>query len=222
MKAIHVLVVDDQPVIREGLAAIISSQSDLRVVGQAGDGLDAVSFARQEKPDVILLDLSMPRQDGLITISQLREVAPTSNILVLTGSGEAEKVSTAIHAGAKGYMLKDFTHEQLLQAIRQVAKGDSYIDSSIAIKFIQKSTTNPPAMKEADPLKTLTDREMQTLKLVARGLSNHEIAEVLVISEATVHKYVSSILSKLHLDNRTQAALIAVRKGLDKDDLLTG
>lgn len=218
MKAIRVLVVDDQPVIREGLTAIISSQSDLKVIGQARDGLDAVSFARQDPPDVILLDLSMPRQDGLTTISQLKEFCPSSNILVLTGSGDSDKVSTAIKAGAIGYMLKDFTHEQLLQAIRDVAKGLPYVDSSLSFKLIQDTSSKSLAGRVSNSLSDLTERELQTLKLIAKGLTNQEIAKVMVVSETTVHKYSSSVLRKLHLGNRTKAALYAVRKGLDKDD----
>jgi NarL family two-component system response regulator LiaR len=215
MKQIRVLVVDDQPLVREGLASIISSQSDLKVVGQAQDGLEAVAIARQEKPDVILLDLAMPRQDGLTSISKLREVAPTGKILILTGYADPEKVYVAIQAGAIGYMLKDFTYDQLLQAIRDVARGQSYIDSSIAMKMIQN--INPvTGQVPINHALTLTDRENQTLRLIAKGLSNQEIADALFVDKRTVAKYVSSILNKLQLANRTQAALYAVHKGLDK------
>ncbi len=216
MKAIRVLVVDDQTVVREGLVSILSFQSDITIVGQARDGVEAIAIARQDKPDVILLDLVMPRQDGLDSITQLREVAPNAKILILTGYADPERVFRAIKAGAIGYLLKDSTWEQLLQAIRDVSMGQSYIDSSIAIKVIQEINT------EAHPIPinhslVLTDRELQTLRLIAKGLSNQEIADSLFVHPRTIAKYVSNILSKLQLANRTQAALFAIREGLDKD-----
>ena len=216
MKAIRVLVVDDQTVVREGLVSILSFQSDITIVGQARDGVEAIAIARQDKPDVILLDLVMPRQDGLDSITQLREVAPNAKILILTGYADPERVFRAIKAGAIGYLLKDSTWEQLLQAIRDVSMGQSYIDSSIAIKVIQEINT------EAHPIPinhslVLTDRELQTLRLIAKGLSNQEIADSLFVHPRTIAKYVSNILSKLQLANRTQAALFAIRAGLDKD-----
>ena len=215
MKDIRVLVVDDQTVVREGLVSILSFQSDIKIVGQARDGLEAISIAKQDKPDVILLDLVMPKQDGLDSITQLREVAPAAKILILTGYADAERVFRAIKAGAIGYMLKDSTWEQLLQAIRDVAQGQSYIDSSIAIKVIQEINTTPlPA--QINHALMLTEREHQTLRLIAKGLSNQEIAETLFVHERTIAKYVSNILGKLQLANRTQAALFAIREGLDK------
>lgn len=215
MKEIRVLVVDDQTVVREGLVSMLSFQSDIKIVGQARDGLEAVTIAKQDKPDVILLDLVMPRMDGLASISQLREVAPGAKILILTGYPDAELVFQAIQAGAIGYLLKDSTWEQLLQAIRDADKGQSYIDSSIAIKVIQgiKPTPSPAQINHS---LTLTEREHQTLRLIAKGFSNQEIATALFVHERTIAKYVSNILSKLQLANRTQAALYAVREGLDK------
>ena len=215
MKEIRVLVVDDQTVVREGLVSILSFQSDIKIVGQAQDGVEAVAIAKQDKPDVILLDLVMPKRDGLDSISHLREVAPAAKILILTGYADAERVFRAIKAGAIGYMLKDSTWEQLLQAIRDVAKGISYIDSSIAIKVIQEINTDPSPTQINHSL-VLTDRELQTLRLIARGLSNQEIAATLYVHERTIAKYVSNILAKLQLANRTQAALFAIREGLDK------
>jgi len=216
MKEIRVLVVDDQTVVREGLVSILSFQSDIKIVGQARDGIEAVPIAKLEKPDVILLDLVMPRQDGLDSISQLREVAPSTKILILTGSADAERVFRAIKAGAIGYMLKDSTWEQLLQAIRDVANGQSYIDSSIAIKVIQELNSEPSSQVQISHSIVLTDRELQTLRLIAKGLSNQDIAEALFVHERTIAKYVSNILAKLQLANRTQAALFAIREGLDK------
>lgn len=215
MKEIRVLVVDDQTVVREGLVSILSFQSDIKIIGQAQNGQEAIEIAKQDKPDVILLDLVMPKLDGLESISRLREVAPAAKILILTGYADAERVFHAIKAGAIGYMLKDSTWEQLLQAIRDVSKGQSYIDSSIAIKVIQELHTEP-APTQINHSLTLTEREHQTLRLIAKGLSNQEIAEKLFVHERTVAKYVSNILSKLQLANRTQAALYAIREGLDK------
>ncbi|MCX6080062.1 MAG: response regulator transcription factor [Chloroflexi bacterium] len=216
MKEIRVLVVDDQTVVREGLVSILSFQSDIKIVGQARDGQEAIEIAKQDKPDVILLDLVMPKQDGLDSISKLREVAPAAKILILTGYADPERVFRAIKAGAIGYLLKDSTWEQLMQAIRDVAKGQSYIDSSIAIKVIQEINTEPTPPHTNHSL-VLTDRELQTLRLIAKGLSNQEIAAAMFVHERTIAKYVSNILSKLQLANRTQAALYAIREGLDKE-----
>jgi DNA-binding NarL/FixJ family response regulator len=215
MKAISVLVVDDQTVVREGVVSILSFQSDINVVGQAKDGQEAIVIAAQEKPDVILLDLVMPRLDGLDSITKLREVAPSTKILILTGYADPEKVFRAIKAGAIGYLLKDSTWEQLLQAIRDVSKGQSYIDSSIALKLIQE--INPaPSPAQINHSLTLTQREHQTLALIAKGLSNQEIAAKLFVHERKIAKYVGNILGKLQLANRTQAALYAIREGLDR------
>ncbi len=212
MKKIRVLVVDDQAVVREGLVAILSFQNDIEVVGQAEDGLQALELVKKTHPDVVLLDLVMPRQDGLTTIPKVRELDPNARILVLTSFAEGERVFQAIKSGALGYLLKDATREQLMQAIRDVAQGQVSIHPSIAFKVIQEMD-NPPETTQytADPL---TPRELETLRLIARGLSNQEIATTLYVHERTVAKYVSSILDKLHLANRTQAALYALREGL--------
>lgn len=211
MKAIRILVVDDESVVRDGVVAILSFQSDMKVVGEADDGIKAVEMARQTKPDVVLLDMQMPRQNGLETIPKIKDVSPNSRIMVLTSFNESERVYQSIKAGALGYLLKDSTRVQLLQAIRDVAKGQASIQPSIAIKVINEIDHPAELMYTADPL---TPRELETLKLIARGLSNQEIAATLVVHERTVAKYVSSILEKLHLANRTQAALYAIREGL--------
>ena len=211
MKKTKVLVVEDQSVVREGVVAILSLQDDMEVVGEAVDGLVAVEMARRTKPDVILLDMVMPRQDGLTTIPQLKELVPDARILVLTSFAESNRVYQAIKSGALGYMLKDTTRTQLLQAIRDVARGQASIQPSIAMKVIHEidNPTEATGMTES-----LTRRELETLRLIARGLSNQEIAGVLVVHERTIAKYVSSILNKLHLANRTQAALYAINQGL--------
>ena len=211
MKKTKILVVEDQSVVREGVVAILSLQDDMEVVGEAVDGLVAVEIARKTKPDVILLDMVMPRQDGLTTIPQLKELVPDARILVLTSFAESNRVYQAIKSGALGYMLKDTTRTQLLQAIRDVARGQASIQPSIAMKVIHEidNPTEATGMTES-----LTRRELETLRLIARGLSNQEIAGVLVVHERTIAKYVSSILNKLHLANRTQAALYAINQGL--------
>lgn len=210
-KKIRILVVDDENVVREGFVALLRMQDDLQVVGEALDGLQAVDLARKTRPDVVLLDLHMPRQDGLTTIPQLKELLPQTRILVLTGNAESDRAFQAIKAGALGYLLKDATRLQLVDAIRQVANGQPSLQPSIAVRVIQEINHPAHLLYTVDPL---TPRELETLKLIARGLSNQEIAAELHVSERTVAKYVGAILEKLQLANRTQAALYAIREGL--------
>ncbi len=211
MNKIRILVVDDENIVREGFVAILRLQQDVQVVGEALDGEQAVEMARKTKPDVVLLDLQMPRQDGLTTIPILKELLPTCRILVLTSYAENDRVYQAVKSGALGYLLKDATRVQLLQAIRDVANGQASIQPSIAVKVIQEINHPPHALPTADPL---TPRELECLRLIARGMSNHEIATELHVHGRTVAKYVSSVLAKLQLASRTQAALYAVREGL--------
>jgi len=211
MTKIRILVVDDESVVRDGVIAILSLQPDMEVVGDARNGLEAVKVAHKTKPNVILLDMVMPEQDGLVTIPKLKEILPESKILVLTSFAESDRVYQAVKSGALGYLLKDATRTQLLQAIRDVAKGQASIHPSIALKVIHEMDHPSQLLYTANPL---TPREHETLRLIARGLSNQEIAATLVVHERTVAKYVSSILEKLQLANRTQAALYAIREGL--------
>ena len=211
MKKIRVLVVDDESVVREGVVAILSYQKDVEVVGEAKNGLQALELALKTKPDVILLDMVMPKQDGLATIPKLKEGLPDARILVLTSFAESDRVYQTIKAGALGYLLKDSTRIQLIQAIRDVAHGQASIHPSVALKVIHEIDHPSELMYTSEPL---TPRELDTLKLIARGQSNQEIAMSLSVHERTVAKYVSNILDKLHLANRTQAALYAVREGL--------
>ncbi len=211
MKKIRILVVDDQNVVREGLIAILSFQTDMEVVGDAQDGIEALEQARKTRPDVILLDMVMPGQDGLTTIPKLRSAVPEARILVLSSFAEGNRIYQAIKAGAIGYMLKDTTRVQLLQSIRDAASDHPSINPSIAMKVIHefdRPSDNAPTSQ------TLTSRELEALRLIARGFSNQEIATSLVVHERTIAKYVSSILNKLHVSNRTQAALYAIREGL--------
>ncbi|MCL5123169.1 MAG: response regulator transcription factor [Deltaproteobacteria bacterium] len=211
MKKIRALVVDDESVVREGIATILSLQSDMEVVGEAYNGIQALELAAKTKPDVILLDLVMPKLDGLETIPKLKEMLPESRILVVTSFPESNRVYLAIKAGAIGFLLKDSTRVQLLQAIRDVANGQASIPAGIAIKVIHEIDHPSQILYTADPL---TPRELETLRLIAKGLSNQEIADELFVHERTVAKYVSSVLEKLQLANRTQAALYAIREGL--------
>jgi NarL family two-component system response regulator LiaR len=211
MDKIRLLVVDDQTVVREGLVAILAYYGDIEVVGQAEDGVQALKLAAQFLPDVVLLDMVMPNMDGLTTIPKLKEISPKTRILVVTAFAENDRVYQAIKAGALGYILKDATRDQLVAAIRDVSQGRASLQPSIAVKLIQEINHPSELQYTADPL---TRRELETLRLIARGLSNQEIATELVVHERTIAKYVSSILDKLQLANRTQAALYALREGI--------
>ena len=211
VRKIRVLVVDDQHVVRDGIVQILSFQTDIHVVGEAADGIQAVEKTREVRPDVVLLDMVMPRQDGLATIPQLLALDPSVKILVLTSFSESNRAYQAVRAGALGYMLKDITRTQLVQSIRDVAAGQPTIHPSMAVKVIH-DFDHPAGAAHANDM--LTRRELESLRLIARGLSNQEIAAELVVHERTIAKYVSSILNKLHVANRTQAALYAISKGL--------
>jgi len=210
-KPIRVIIADDHAVVREGLEAILSAQPDLDLVGVATNGAEAVSLAKSLRPDVILMDLVMPQMDGLAAIQAIKTAYPDARILVLTSFADDERVFPAIKAGAMGYLLKDTPREGLVQAIREVAQGQVSLHPTIARRMMQEinQPSEPPVSDTP-----LTEREMETLRLIARGLSNQDMAAVMGIHENTVAKYVSAVLAKLHLSNRTQAALYAVRMGL--------
>jgi NarL family two-component system response regulator LiaR len=208
---IRVLIVDDHAVVREGQRALIETEPGMELVGEGADGIEAIQLTKSLKPDVLLIDLLMPRMGGIEAIEKIKAENSKVNILVLTSFSEDEKVFSAIKAGALGYLLKDATPQELLAAIRQVYRGEPSMDSAVANKLmreLQRSSDLPPTEEP------LTEREVDVLKLVAQGLTNQDIAEKLVISERTVRTHVSHILDKLHLANRTQAALYALREGL--------
>jgi NarL family two-component system response regulator LiaR len=207
---VRVLIADDHAVVREGLRTLIGSEEGLLLVGEARDGVEAVSQARGLQPDVILMDLVMPRRSGIEAIREIKEAVPEARILVLTSYGEKDKIFPAIKAGALGYLLKDSSPAQLLQAIHDVHAGKAPLQPSIALKVIGEIQEPSDA---APPEHSLTEREVTVLRLVARGLTNQEIADELVISEWTVRTHVSNILEKLHVANRTQATLYALREG---------
>ncbi len=208
---IRVLIVDDHPIVRKGIRALLARKHDLRVVGEAGDGAEAISQARKLAPDVVLMDLVMPRMDGVEAIREITAQLPGTRILVLTSFATDDKVFPAIQAGALGYLLKDSSPDDLLRAIYQVAKGEVTLQPSIARQVLSEFSAPTKKPHTLDPL---TAREHEVLRLLAQGESNKEIAAALVIAEETVHAHVSSILAKLHLASRTQAALYALRGGL--------
>lgn len=214
-ETIRILIADDHAVVREGLRLLISSEPGMEVIGQAADGVEAVQMAQKLTPDVILLDLVMPNKDGIQAITEIKHQNPEARILVLTSFAEDDKVFPAIKAGALGYLLKDSSPQELLQAIRDTRQGESSLHPAIARKLIKE--INRPAADLPPAEKSLTEREVEVLKLVAQGLSNQEIADRLIISERTVRTHVGNILDKLHLANRTQAALYAFREGLADD-----
>jgi NarL family two-component system response regulator LiaR len=209
---IRVLLTDDHAIVRKGVSALLATERDIQVVGEACDGQEAVVQAEALRPDVILMDLVMPKLDGIEAISQIMAKLPSTRILVLTSFAADEKVFPAIRAGALGYLLKDSGPEELVGAIRQVHRGEPSLEPSIARKVLLE-LSHPPTEKTltVDPL---TQRELEILRLVAQGCSNKEIALKLVLSELTVRTHVSNILGKLHLASRTQAALYALQKGI--------
>jgi NarL family two-component system response regulator LiaR len=207
---IRILVADDHAVVREGLRALIETEDGMTLVGEAADGVEAVHKSQALEPDVILLDLVMPRKSGIEAIREIREHDPGARILVITSFAEDEKVFPAIKAGAQGYLLKDSSPRQLLRAVRHIHQGQPSMHPTIARKLMREIQRDSELPLAEEPL---TEREAEVLSLVAQGLTNQEVADRLCVSERTVRTHVSNILSKLHLANRTQAALYALRKG---------
>jgi NarL family two-component system response regulator LiaR len=211
---IRVLVVDDHAIVRKGVVSLLATEPSITVVGEASNGVEAVQKANTLKPDVILMDLVMPEMDGIQAIQLITSSQTKARILVLTSFGTDDKVFPALKAGALGYLLKDSNPEELIEAIHQVKNGESWLHPAVARKVLNE-WAHPDQSAMPEPL---TERETEVLRLLAQGLSNREIAERLVLSEATVRTHVSSLLSKLHLASRTQAALYALREGLAKLD----
>ena len=210
-KPIRLLLVDDQGIVRKGIRALLAEVKGMVVLGEASNGQEAVAQAEALRPDVILMDLVMPHMDGIEAIRRIKAKQPEVRILALTSFLADDKVFPAIKAGALGYLLKDSDPEDLIVAIQNVYRGQPFLPPNIARKVLEELSHpagNPPT---PDPL---TEREVEVLQLVAQGISNQEIAERLVISEATVRTHIGNILNKLHLANRVQAALYALRKGL--------
>jgi NarL family two-component system response regulator LiaR len=208
---IRLLIVDDHTIVRKGIRALLATETDIEVVGEAANGREAIAQTANLHPDVILIDLMMPEIDGIEAVRRITADYADTRILVLTSFATDDKVFPAIKAGASGYLLKDSAPNALISAIRQVYRGESSLHPKIARKLLKEISRPMEQVPTPDPL---TQREVEVLKLVATGLSNQEIADTLTVSEATVRTHVSRILNKLHLASRTQAALYALREGL--------
>ena len=218
---IRVMIVDDQRLFASMLARVVDAQPDMEVVGEAHDGEEAVAMCLEEEPDVVLMDLSMPRVDGLSATRELRDLSPRVKILILTVHADDAHVFQGIKAGAKGYILKDCTPEDLSRAIRAVHAGDTIMAPDVAQKML--STFEGIRAEHRDIAPPLTDREFDIVRGFARGKNNKEIARDLGITEKTVRNHASNIYAKLHVFDRTQAVLYAIRKGLvDLEDLNSG
>ena len=215
-KSIRLLICDDHAVVRRGLRSLVGVKAEMELVGEAVDGEEAVVMAKKLKPDVIIMDLIMPRKDGVTAITEIKKKNQNAKILVLTSFSDDKNVFSAIKAGASGYLLKDSSPEELLQAIHDVHAGKSSLHPVIAQKVIQEMHQPTDLPPTDDPLSA---REVEVLQNVAQGMSNQEIARTLKIKEGTVRIHVGNILNKLQLANRTQAALHALREGLAELDV---
>ncbi|HET9498772.1 MAG TPA: response regulator transcription factor [Marmoricola sp.] len=211
---VRVLVVDDQELFRRGLTMLLGVEPDIEVVGEAGDGLHAAELAAELVPDVVLLDVRMPRRGGLETCVQIKEEVPNARIIMLTVSDEEADLYEAVKNGASGYLLKDSSIDEVAQAVRVVAEGQSLISPMMAAKLLDEFKEMSRTDREAVISPRLTDRELEVLRLVAKGLNNREIAKQLFISENTVKNHVRNILEKLQLHSRMEAVMYAVREKL--------
>ena len=211
-RTIRVVIADDHPVVREGLAAMLEREPDLEVVGEARDGQEAIEQVAALRPDVVLMDLQMPRVDGVEAIRQIRERHGGVHVLVLTTYGDDESIFRGIEAGARGYLLKDAPRDELFRAVRAVARGESLLQPAVATRLLNRVARRP-----AQPApETLTERELEVLRLLARGAANKEIGAALHISESTVKTHVANIFQKLDVGDRTEAVTVALRRGLLK------
>jgi two-component system NarL family response regulator len=211
---IRVAVVDDQELFRRGLTMLLGVEDDIDVVGEAGDGIAATELAATAVPDVILMDVRMPKRSGIEACVAIKEAAPTARIIMLTVSDEEADLYDAVKNGASGYLLKDSSIDEVAQAIRVVADGQSLISPSMAIKLLDEFKQMSRSDRQQVPTPRLTERELEVLKLVAQGLNNREIAKRLFISENTVKNHVRNILEKLQLHSRMEAVMYAVREKL--------
>ncbi len=209
VEPIRVLLVDDHAVVRRGLSAFLMTYDELEVVGEAASGMEGVELAAQLLPDVVLMDLVMPEMDGIEATRRIRTISPSTRVIVLTSYSEDERIFPAIKAGALSYLLKDVGPEELMRAIKAAQRGEATLHPAVAARLMHELTA-----ARSSPLDELTDREREVLTCIARGMSNAEIAQHLGIGERTVKTHVSNILSKLHLQDRTQAALLALRERL--------
>ena len=210
----RVIVVDDQELFRRGLVMLLGVEPDIEVVGEAGDGVTASDLAVSTMPDVVLLDVRMPKRSGLQACMRIKEEVPSARIIMLTVSDEEGDLYEAVKNGASGYLLKDSSIDEVAQAVRVVAEGQSLISPSMAVKLIDEFKEMSRTDRDQVPTPRLTDRELEVLRLVARGLNNREAAKELFISENTVKNHVRNLLEKLQLHSRMEAVLYAVREKL--------
>ncbi len=210
--SIRILVADDHPVVREGLIAMLSTQADFEIVGEAAHGEEVVQKAKALRPDVVLLDLEMPKMDGVEALQRLRETAPEVRALVFTVFDTDERIVEAVRAGAQGYLLKGAPRSEVFKAIRIVSEGGSLLEPLVASKVLRHISSEADASRHTP--EALTPREMEVLQCLGRGLTNKDIAEALFISERTVKFHVSAILDKLGAGNRTEAVTLAAHRGL--------
>jgi len=217
MSEIRVLLADDHNVLRQGMAQVLEAQPDITVVAQADNGKEACRLAAQHQPDVILIDINMPEMDGVAASQQITAELPQTGIIILTMYRRDDYVFEAIKAGASGYLLKEAELDELLDAIRAVAQGEAVIDPSIAGRVLAELRRPRPAPADEE-VSELAERDLEILQLVAQGLSNQEIADRLFLAEKTIRNRLSLIFKRLHLENRTQAALYALREGLIDED----
>ena len=213
MTSVRVLVVDDHPLFRQGVLFTLGRQPDLMIVGEGENGRQAVEMAERLKPDVLLLDITMPEMDGLQAAAEVKRVSPQTNIVMLTASEEGDDLMAAMKAGAQGYVVKGAGAGEIVQAVMAVSRGEAYITPKMAGNLLREMTHKP----SNDPLAELTERERQVLELVARGMSNKEVGAELGLAEKTVKHYLTAVLQKLHVRSRVEAALLAQRHGLGKD-----
>jgi DNA-binding NarL/FixJ family response regulator len=212
--SIRVLIADDEKLMRSGLRAILAAEPDIEVAGEAGDGMEAIASAERLRPDVVLMDVRMPNLDGLAATERLLARAEGVRVVMLTTFDLDEYVYEALRAGASGFVLKDAPADQLLTAIRVVAEGEALLAPSITRRLIAEYARRPRTAGRPDQLSELTERELEVMRLMAGGLSNAEIAEHLIVGEATIKTHVSRILAKLGLRDRTQAVVLAYESGL--------
>jgi len=217
---IRILIAEDHALVRRGTAVLLATEPDMEVVGQACDGIEAVAMAGQLRPDVVLMDLHMPRQSGVAATREITRALPGTQVLVLTTLDDDETVFEAVRAGAHGYLLKDVTEQELLDTIRALRRGESRLTPQIARKVMDQfrllsgtaAITSPPAWKPEANIEALTDKEEKILQLITEGMSNRQIAAAMFLAEGTVKNYVSRIMEKLHANTRTALAVMSAKK----------
>lgn len=221
-KATRIVLAEDHRILREGLRAIFREEADVELVGEAEDGREAINQARELKPDLLILDLSMPRLDGLSALGEIKRVAPHTRVLVMTVHRTEEYVFKAIEGGADGYVLKDTSAPELVLAVRSVMRGDRYLCAAVASQFVtaflqskaRRNGTREPTQTTRSPFETLSPREREVLKLVAEGYRSREIGEILCISEKTVEKHRANLMRKLGINSATALTAFAIENGL--------